>query len=149
MERSSGVEGPKVLIAIDEAHNIFNGEEAAFIEQLFSESRKYGVILAIATQSPSSIPNGVLLNTNTKIVHALRSARDKSIIAETMSLPRDYVEILDKLGPGEAIVQSPSNPQPLLIQVQLVNELGDELDQTGIQGKPVNPNTGIPELKLR
>jgi DNA helicase HerA-like ATPase len=149
MERSSGVEGPKVLIAIDEAHNIFNGEEAAFIEQLFSESRKYGIILAIATQSPSSIPNGVLLNTNTKIVHALRSARDKSIIAETMSLPRDYVEILDKLGPGEAIVQSPSNPQPLLIQVQLVNELGDELDQTGIQGKPVNPNTGIPELKLR
>jgi hypothetical protein len=149
MERSSGVEGPKVLIAIDEAHNIFNGEEAAFIEQLFSESRKYGIILAIATQSPSSIPNGVLLNTNAKIVHALRSARDKSIIAETMSLPRDYVEILDKLGPGEAIVQSPSNPQPLLIQVQLVNELGDELDQTGIQGKPVNPNTGIPELKLR
>jgi DNA helicase HerA-like ATPase len=149
MERSSGVEGPKVLIAIDEAHNIFNGEEATFIEQLFSESRKYGIILAIATQSPSSIPNGVLLNTNTKIVHALRSARDKSIIAETMSLPRDYVEILDKLGPGEAIVQSPSNPQPLLIQVQLVNELGDELDQTRIQGKPVDPNTGIPELKLR
>ncbi len=148
MERSSGTGGPKVVIAIDEAHNIFSGEEASFIEQLFSESRKYGIILAVATQSPSSIPNSVLLNTNTKIVHALRSARDKSVIAETMSLKRDYVEILDKLGPGEAIIQSPSNPEPLLIQIQLVNEPSDELYKLGVQGEPVNSNPGIPKLKL-
>jgi len=146
MERASGVGGSKILVVLDEAHNIFNGEEATFIEQLFSESRKYGVILATATQSPSSIPNSVLLNTNTKIVHALRSARDKSVIAETMSLPKDYIEILDKLGPGEAIAQSPSNPEPLLIQIQLVNEFSDELYQVGVQGNPVNPNSRIPEL---
>jgi DNA helicase HerA-like ATPase len=147
MERASGVEGPKVMIVLDEAHNVFSGEEVAFIEQLFSESRKYGLILAIATQSPSSIPNSVLLNTNTKIVHALRSARDKNVIAETMSLTRDYIDILDKLGPGEAIVQSPSNPEPLLVQIQLVNEPGDELHQPLVQGKPVNPNPGIPDIK--
>lgn len=147
MERASGVQGPRVLIAIDEAHNIFSGEEVAFIEQLFSESRKYGITLAVATQSPSAIPNSVLLNTNTKIVHALRSSRDKSVVAETMSLPRDYVEILDKLGPGEAVVQSPSNPEPLLIQVQLVNEPSDELHQPPIQGKPVNSNPSTPRLK--
>lgn len=148
MERASRLENSKVLIAVDEAHNIFSGEEVAFIEQLFSESRKYGMILVIATQSPSSIPNSVLLNTNTKIIHALRSARDKSVIAETLSLSRDYVDILDKLGPGEAIIQSPSNPEPLLVQVQLVNELGDELDKSIIEREPVNPNPGIPGSQL-
>lgn len=148
MERASGVEGPKVMIVLDEAHNVFSGEEVTFIEQLFSESRKYGIILAVATQSPSYIPNSVLLNTNTKIVHALRSARDKNVIAETMSLPRDYTDILDKLGPGEAIVQSPSNPEPLLVQIQLVNEPSDELHQPLVKGKPVDLNTGVPGVKL-
>lgn len=144
MERASGLTGPRLLVAVDEAHNIFSGEEVSFIEQLFSESRKYGIILAVATQSPSTIPNSILLNTNTKIVHALRSARDKSVIAETMSLPRDYIDMLDKLGPGEAVIQSPSNPEPLLVQIQLVNELGDEIDNAAIKGEPVNPNPGIP-----
>ncbi|MDM7275962.1 MAG: ATP-binding protein [Thermoprotei archaeon] len=146
MERSSGAGGARIMVVVDEAHNIFGGEEAPFIEQVFSESRKYGIHLVIATQSPASIPNGVLLNTNVKIVHALRSARDKSVIAETMSLPRDYVDILDKLGPGEAIVQSPSNPEPLLIQVQLVDEPGDELHDLGVYAHPIYADADTPRL---
>ncbi len=146
MERSSGTGGARVIVVIDEAHNIFGGEEAPFIEQMFSESRKYGIHLVIATQSPANIPNGVLLNTNVKIVHALRSARDKNVISETMSLPRDYVDILDKLGPGEAIVQAPSNPEPLLIQVQLVDEPSDELHDFRVYTHPVYADTDTPRF---
>ncbi|MEM4428458.1 MAG: ATP-binding protein [Acidilobaceae archaeon] len=145
MERSSSNESePRILIAIDEAHNIFSGEESHFIEQLFSECRKYGVILAIATQSPASIPNGILLNTNTKIIHALRSSRDKTMISETMSLKREYVDIIDKLGSGEAIIQAPSNPEPTLIQVQLVDESSSEFNNIRVYREPVNIDTSIP-----
>ncbi|MEM4799866.1 MAG: hypothetical protein QXO61_00895, partial [Acidilobaceae archaeon] len=94
-------------------------EEQPFVEQLFAEARKYGLSLAVASQSPSSIPNGVLLNANTKIVHALKSARDKAVIADSMSLSQDYLEVLDKLEPGVALVQSPSCSRVVLVRVKL------------------------------
>ncbi|MEM1927683.1 MAG: ATP-binding protein [Acidilobaceae archaeon] len=113
--------GSPLLVVIDEAHNILYGEEQLFVEQLFAEARRYELSLAIATQSPSSIPNGVLLNANTKIVHALKSARDKTLIAETMSLPQEYLEVLDKLEPGVALAQTPSCSRALLLRVKLSN----------------------------
>ncbi|MEM4677691.1 MAG: ATP-binding protein [Acidilobaceae archaeon] len=107
------------LVVVDEAHNVLSGEEQPFVEQLFAEARKYGLSLAVASQSPSSIPNGVLLNANTKIVHALKSARDKAVIADSMSLSQDYLEVLDKLEPGVALVQSPSCSRVVLVRVKL------------------------------
>ncbi|MCS7107261.1 MAG: ATP-binding protein [Acidilobaceae archaeon] len=148
MERSSqGVEEPKVLVALDEAHNVFGGEESPFVEQLFSECRKYGIMLAISTQSPAQVPNGVLLNTNNKIVHALRSSRDKEIIAETMSLKGDLIEALDKLSPGEAVVQTVSSPEPTLVLVQLSHKARGELQDLG-HGEPIHPHSYFPEGEL-
>lgn len=148
LERASG-DAPtrSTLIAIDEAHNIFGGEESAFIEQLFAECRKYGIMLMIATQSPSQVPNGVLLNTNTKIVHALRSSRDKSVIAETMSLKREYMDLMDKLGPGEAVVQSPSSPEPTLVQILIPEEESNEIRDVW-KREPIDSNPDVPVVEL-
>ena len=106
----------KILLVIDEAHNLFFGESKV-LEDILSESRKYGLHVIYATQAPSLIPERIFLNTNTKIVHALRSQKEKIVIQNTMSLNERFVEILDKLSKGEAILQSPSIPKPILVKI--------------------------------
>ncbi len=110
----------KMLFVIDEAHNVFKRHgDLGFMDQLIAESRKYGMYLAIATQSPSLISNSALLNTNTKIIHSLKSARDKNVIADTLSLSSDAYSRLDKLYKGEALIQAPSLPEPIFISIEL------------------------------
>jgi len=109
----------EVLIVIDEAHNIFTKGLSGFPDQLIAESRKYGLYLALATQAPSEISNSVILNTNTKILHALKSARDKQLISSTLSLSQDDAWRLDKLKPGEALVDAPSLGRPVFVKIDL------------------------------
>ncbi len=135
-----------VLVAIDEAHNLM-GTEGDTVGKIMAESRKYRLHIALATQSPSAIPNSVLLNSNTKIVHALRSSRDKEVILQTMNLPRELVDELDKLRPGEAILQSPSTPRPILVKVELRPPPDHSLRDL-IKGEPVYPDASVPRLNL-
>jgi len=107
----------RVVLMFDEAHNVFEGESQV-IEEIASEARKYGLSLVYATQSPSLIPNKIILNTNTKIVHALKSLQDKEYVARTMSLGQRLHSLLDKLARGEAVLQAPSQPQPILVKVE-------------------------------
>ncbi len=107
--------GRERLIIIDEAHNIVG--EGSILIQMLAESRKYGAYIALATQSPAAIDNGVILNTNTKIIHALRSPRDREIIAESIGLPREDSEMLARLAPGEAIVFAPSIGFPVAVNI--------------------------------
>ena len=109
--------GRNVLVIIDEAQNLFQGE-ARFLEQAFAESRKYGMSIVISTQSPALIPNSILLNSNTKIVHSLKSARDKEIISLSMNLKKEIISQLDKLEPGEALLQSPSISNPIILRIE-------------------------------
>ena len=109
-----------VLVAVDEAHNLFDGDSSLF-EELLSEARKFGLHIIYATQAPSMVPDRVFLNTNTKIVHALRSQRDKQTIQAAMGLNDDKVHLLDKLVRGEALVQAPSIPEPVLVKVKPFN----------------------------
>ncbi|MGC9112638.1 ATP-binding protein [Acidilobus sp.] len=131
-----------VVAAIDEAHNLFS-DDNDLLGRIMAESRKYGLYIALATQSPSAVPNDVLLNANTKIVHALRSLRDKEVIVQSMNLSHDMINLLDKLQPGEAIVQSPTIVNPILIKVQLRAPLRDSVSN-GRVGEPVNVNAGPP-----
>jgi len=109
--------GHRVALVFDEAHNVFESE-SQIVEEIASEARKYGLSLIYATQSPSLIPNKIILNTNTKIVHALKSLQDKEYVARTMSLSQKLHSILDKLARGEAVLQAPSQPQPILVKVE-------------------------------
>ncbi|MEB2792782.1 MAG: ATP-binding protein [Caldisphaeraceae archaeon] len=106
-----------LLVIIDEAQNLFQGE-AKFLEQVFAESRKYGMSIVVSTQSPALIPNSILLNSNTKIVHSLKSARDKEIISLSMNLKKEIISQLDKLEPGEALLQSPSISNPIILRIE-------------------------------
>ena len=119
IQRSAGSPGLDTVFVIDESHNLFNAPEAEFAGALLAESRKYGMYFVVITQSPASIPNTVLLNTNTKIIHALRSARDRDLIASTLSLPDRMIKWVTRLNKGEAILQSPSQPEPVVLRVKL------------------------------
>ena len=129
MSNNDGNHG--TLFVIDEAHNVFKkSSDLGFMDQLIAESRKYEMYIAIATQSPSLISNSVLLNTNTKIIHALRSARDKNVIADTLSLSQDAYSRLDKLYRGEALVQAPSLPEPVFISIEVDEPFADDASKT-------------------
>lgn len=108
-----------IFMLIDEAHNIFDPGDIPFTDNLVAESRKLGLWLGIVTQSPSSISNSILLNTNTKIIHSIRSSRDKMIIIDTLNLKRQYMELMDKLSLGEALLATPSLGEPILIRIKL------------------------------
>lgn len=135
----------RVLVVVDEAHNLFLGESRIF-EEILAEARKHGVSIVYATQSPSSVPDRVFLNTNTKIVHALRGQRDKMVIQSTMGLDEYRLHLLDKLDRGEALVQAPSIPEPVLVKVKAHAPPGDGLNQSRVPSYPVDPDTGIPRL---
>ena len=130
-----------LVFAIDEAHNL--ADEGDLLGSVMAESRKYKLYVAIATQSPASIPNGVLLNANTKIVHALRSLRDKEVIAQSMNLPQFMMERLDKLSAGEAVVQAPSLAAPVLVKVKL-EVPGLKGFNNARVGEPVYAYAGVP-----
>ncbi|WP_367117885.1 ATP-binding protein [Caldisphaera sp.] len=132
----------KLLIIIDEAQNYFDSEGGSLIEQMMAQSRKYGLSIVISTQSPSLIPNSVLLNANTKIIHALRSAKDKEVIYMTMSLNHELNSQLDKFEIGEALLQSSSIPNPIIIKVDPINERRNKINKTFIN-KPIDFDSKI------
>ncbi|MDP8003667.1 MAG: ATP-binding protein, partial [Caldisphaera sp.] len=129
--------GRNLLIVIDEAQNLLESEGGSLIEQMMAESRKYGINIVLSTQSPSMVPNNILLNANTKIIHALKSARDKEIIASSMNLSRDLLNQLDKLDKGEAIIQSVSLPNPIIVRVEPINEIRNKSEKV-FKGKPID-----------
>jgi len=106
-----------LLVIVEEAHNFFF-KENLFLDKLLSEIRKYGVALCVISQSPSSITDEVLKNTNIKIVHSIKSDLDKRIIADSLSLSHWQFDILDKLETGEAILSAPNIKTPIVVKIQ-------------------------------
>ena len=110
--------GRRTLVVVDEAHNLASIDGRDVLNIVLAEARKFRLHVAYATQSPALIGDLALLNTNTKIVHAVKSQRDKKVIIEAMGLDGEWVSRLDKLGRGEALLQSPSNPEPILVSIE-------------------------------
>ncbi len=110
-----------LLVIVDEAHNIFSRthsrQGAGFTDKLVAEVRKYKMGLALVSQSPSSLSEEVLKNTNTKIVHAIKSGIDKRVVVASLGLRREYEELLSYLNPGEAVLQTPSLPEPVVVKI--------------------------------
>lgn len=109
----------KILIIIEEAHNIFpRGSRHSLIKKFIAEVRKFGIALFIVTQSPSSILEDVMKNTGTKIIHSIRSSIDIDVVSKIMKLSYEYEKLLPVLDPGEAIFYNPSYKYPVIIKVE-------------------------------
>jgi DNA helicase HerA-like ATPase len=111
---------------LDEAHQFLNkalGDEHArhpleAFDLLAKEGRKYSLSLCLATQRPSDIPEGVLSQIGTLIVHRLTNERDRRVVAHASDeIDRSVTEFLPALAPGQAVLIGVGFPIPLTLQI--------------------------------
>lgn len=115
-----------VVLFLDEAHQFLNkalGDEHArypldAYELIAKEGRKYSLSLCISTQRPSDIPEGVLSQVGTQIVHRLVNRRDRDAVeAGITHLDQSAARFLPTFSPGEAVIVGVYTSIPLSVQV--------------------------------
>lgn len=114
-----------ILVCVDEAHQFLNEKDELSQEYamdsfalIAKEGRKYGLHICIATQRPRDVPENVLSQMGTLIVHRLINDADRSIIerasAEANSAALTTLPILMQ---GQAVLMGADFPAPLLVQI--------------------------------
>jgi DNA helicase HerA-like ATPase len=87
-------------------------------ELIAKEGRKYCLNLCIATQRPRDIPEGVLSQMGTMIVHRLTNDRDREVVERASGdIDRGAAAFLPTLGPGEAAIIGVDMPIPLAVRI--------------------------------
>ena len=105
---------PKLVFFFDEAHLLFDGASAAFldqVQQVVRLIRSKGVGVYFVTQSPKDVPAEVLGQLGHRVQHALRAFTpddEKALSAAARTFPKtdfyDVEKTLTSLGIGEALV---------------------------------------------
>jgi Predicted ATPase len=85
---------------------------------MMGEIRKNNIGFCIITQLPSLIVDHVLVNTNTKIIHSVKSNLDLEVVSKSLFLDQDTARILPYMDVGEALLFNPSLKKPVLIRVE-------------------------------
>ncbi len=108
----------KLLIVLEEAQNILSkNNPVKIVSRMLSEIRKFGVGLIIISQSPSSLIENVMVNTNTKIIHSLKAGADIELVNKSIYLPPEYLRVIPYLEPGEAILYTRGFKKPLIVRI--------------------------------
>lgn len=107
-----------ILIIVDEAHNLFHDETP--LSTLIAEVRKWNIGFVLITQAPSMLAPVILKNTNTKIIHSLKSSSDIETIISTINLRKEHKKIISALNPGEALLIIPELAEPIVIKVDRI-----------------------------
>lgn len=117
-----------LLVFIDEAHQFLNkslGDEISRFEldsfgNIAKEGRKYGLNTVIATQRPRDIPNDVLSQIGTLIVHRLTNEKDQDVVKRAVGAI-DYrsASFLPTLGQGEALLLGVDFPFPMTVKMKM------------------------------
>jgi hypothetical protein len=114
------------VVFLDEAHQFLDkilGEENSrypldSFDLIAKEGRKYCLNICIATQRPRDIPEGVLSQMGTLLVHRLINDRDREVVERASGeIDRSAAEFLPTLAPGQAVVVGVDFPIPLTIQI--------------------------------
>jgi uncharacterized protein len=115
-----------VIVCLDEAHQFLNkwlGDEFTrypldAFDLIAKEGRKYSLAICIATQRPRDIPDSVLGQMGTLLVHRLTNDRDREVIERAAGdIDRSAAEFLPALAAGQAVLLGIDYPIPLIIQV--------------------------------
>ena len=113
------------LVVLDEAHQFLESsisEEAALpldaFGQIAKEGRKYSLSVCLASQRPRDIPDDVLSQLGTLLVHRLAHDRDRIAVERACSdLDRSVASFLPALQAGEAILVGVSLPLSVILRV--------------------------------
>jgi uncharacterized protein len=113
-----------LVVLIDEAHQFLNkavGEPwwshtLDSFELIAKEGRKYALTACLATQRPRDLPEGVLSQMGTFIVHRLVDDADREIVERASGeVDREAAKFLPSLGPGQAVVIGAELPMPFTL----------------------------------
>lgn len=117
-----------LLVFIDEAHQFLNkkigdDQQGVFKLDAFGdiakEGRKYGLNVVIATQRPRDIPEDVLSQIGTLIVHRLTNDKDQEIVKKAVgSIDHRSASFLPVLGQGEALLLGVDFPFPMTVKIK-------------------------------
>ncbi|XWY20741.1 ATP-binding protein [Bisgaard Taxon 45] len=117
-----------LLVFIDESHQFLNksiGEESNSMNlttfgDIAKEGRKYGLNLVMATQRPRDIPEDVLSQIGTLIVHRLTNEKDQEIVKKAVgSIDNRSAAFLPVLGQGEALLLGVDFPFPMKVKIKM------------------------------
>jgi hypothetical protein len=116
-----------LLVFIDESHQFLNksiGDEISKMNltafgDIAKEGRKYGLNVVIATQRPRDIPEDVLSQIGTLIVHRLTNEKDQDIVKKAVSsIDNRSAAFLPVLGQGEALLLGIDFPFPMKVKMK-------------------------------
>jgi DNA helicase HerA-like ATPase len=126
LARSGKLGNRPLLLFLDEAHNFLNkrladedtGYRLDSFEQIAKEGRKVSLNICIATQRPRDIPEGVLSQIGTFIVHRLSNHKDRVAVESASSeADRTVMAFVPALREGQAVVIGADVPIPLAVQI--------------------------------
>lgn len=115
---------PKVMIMIEEAHIPFNENDKGNIyaqslnsiaREVFKIGRHYYLNICAISQRPSDIPDSILSQVNTRIIHRLKTFNDISKVI-TGDI-KEYSNSVPALKTGEAIIDSTDFITPLTMKI--------------------------------
>jgi DNA helicase HerA-like ATPase len=116
-----------LILAVDEAHQMLPAASSLLSNEypleafnvIAKEGRKYGLTLCVATQRPRDIPDDVLSQVGTFLVHRLVSDADRqSIERASGGVSHALRNRLPVLSPGEAFVLGVDFLNPLRLSVE-------------------------------
>jgi DNA helicase HerA-like ATPase len=116
-----------VLVCIDEAHQFLKEKMESNSEYsmdsfalIAKEGRKYGLHICIATQRPRDLPESVLSQVGSLIVHRLINDKDRGIIERACGEANaSALSSLPILTQGQAVLLGADFPVPLVVKVQM------------------------------
>lgn len=115
-----------LLVFVDEAHQFLNQRLSDAAEEfslnafslLAKEGRKYSLNLCLATQRPRDIPEGVLSQIGTMIVHRVVNDQDRFVIERACGeLDHNTAGRIPLLTPGEALIIGPDFGLPITVKI--------------------------------
>jgi Helicase HerA, central domain/Helicase HerA-like C-terminal len=137
LARAGKLQNRPLVVFLDEAHNFLNrslGDENTMyqldsFEMIAKEGRKLSLNFCIATQRPRDIPEGILSQIGTFIVHRLNNNMDREAV-ESASSGADHsvMAFVPGLREGQAIIIGADLPIPLAVQI---NEPAQKPDSRG------------------
>jgi hypothetical protein len=98
---------PRVSVVVEEAQEIFNAERSAResgIRCLLNQIRKgrsKGIGYIVCVQSAGTVPEDIMMNLNTRIVHGHKSA---AALAKAIEVDEATAAMVTSFGPGEAML---------------------------------------------
>jgi hypothetical protein len=115
-----------VLIAIDEAHNVFPAATDDALLQATSdlgvliagEGRKFGLHLFIASQRPAKVHPNVVSQCDNLMLMRMNGAADvEDLVASFSHVPEAMIRSVTGFGLGQALLAGPISPVPVFVKI--------------------------------